>query len=698
VFHRTFSIASITISTLSPAPFKPSRIGKVCSGNTPIMDIFKHLIGQEKYNSGWLKIKNYLIRREVVLNRIQHMMIGQAGLVCLLAGTLQGLPENVAFALPSTAIAQATPTIPAANPQSQEVGSSDTLATDQVTSVSQLSDVKPTDWAFQALQSLVERYGCIVGYPDRTFRGNRALSRYEFAAGVNACMDRINELMAASTAELVRKEDLLALQKLQEEFAAELATLRGQVDALEARTSTLEKQQFSVTTKLSGEVIFSLASAYGAYRGGNLAFINNTNDNVLSDGTLPLTLPTAGQDAEIVFNNRVRLNLLTSFRGKDLLITGLQVYNFGGGSSSLTRAGILPETGGSLSGTLGYGDVLFGNASNLRLSYEPQFPTISPQDLSRRNENNSLHIYKLLYIFPVANKITLFAGTNAEVNDAFPSILPFAGEGQGSISRFGALPAAHRISGGTSQTGLAAAAGFIWNISDAIDLRALYGNVNPNLPTDLGFPGTPLGAGVFSGSYVAAAQLTLKPTQTIDIGLNYSHSFHEINILGTGLASADIGSILFAPNAGEITGNGGTLVGAIANQGIKIDTLGASAAFRLTPKITLAGSFTYIFSDLTEVDASTNFMSWLVGAHFKDLVSKGNSAGLLFGRPLSRVSTGGRAVSPEDATPYQLEGYFNFKVNDNISITPGLFVIFNPEGFEDNRTIFAPVLRTTFTF
>jgi hypothetical protein len=54
-------------------------------------------------------------------------------------------------------------------------------AQDQVTSVAQLSDVKPTDWAFQALQSLVERYGCIVGYPDRTFRGNRALTRYELS-------------------------------------------------------------------------------------------------------------------------------------------------------------------------------------------------------------------------------------------------------------------------------------------------------------------------------------------------------------------------------------------------------------------------------------------------------------------------------------------------------------------------------------
>jgi len=56
----------------------------------------------------------------------------------------------------------------------------------QVTSVSQFSDVQPTDWAFQALQSLVERYGCIAGYPNGTYRGNRALTRYEFAAGLNA--------------------------------------------------------------------------------------------------------------------------------------------------------------------------------------------------------------------------------------------------------------------------------------------------------------------------------------------------------------------------------------------------------------------------------------------------------------------------------------------------------------------------------
>ncbi|MEM9213075.1 MAG: iron uptake porin [Cyanobacteria bacterium P01_F01_bin.150] len=176
----------------------------------------------------------------------------------------------------------------------------ETEAMAQVTSVSQLSDVQPTDWAFQALQSLVERYGCIAGYPNGTYRGNRALTRYEFAAGLNACLDRVNELIAAGLADKVSREDLAVLQRLQEEFAAELATLRGRVDALEARVAEVEANQFSTTTKLVGEVAFTVANAFG--------------DDV---------------DSEVSFTDRIRLQLVTSFTGEDRLLTRLTAGNVG---------------------------------------------------------------------------------------------------------------------------------------------------------------------------------------------------------------------------------------------------------------------------------------------------------------------------------------------------------------------------------
>ncbi|MFN6561329.1 MAG: iron uptake porin [Nostoc sp. ChiSLP01] len=548
--------------------------------------------------------------------------------------------ENTANSLP-----QNTPKSTNSSP------SSDRLA--QVTSVSQLSDVQPTDWAFQALQSLVERYGCIAGYPNLTYRGNRALTRYEFAAGLNACLDRINELIATATADLVTKEDLAALQKLQEQFAAELTTLRGRVDAVEARTAELEANQFSTTTKLNGEAIIAAVGATGG---------------------APDT-----DDPNIILVNRVRLNLTTSFTGKDLLITGLQAYNFLGGADGT----------GSVQESLGLASPLLSDSS-ARTSFEPQFPGVNVRDLSAVGAN-SLQVYKLLYIFPVANKLTLFAGTAAETSDAFPTITPFYGEGQESISRFASLNPVARVSGGTSGTGLASAAGFIFNVSPSLDFRALYGNANANLPQKSpneavpGISTTPLGAGLFSGSTVIAAQLTFKPSRDLDIGLNYANSYHEINILGTGLISSDIGA----------------LGGVAADTPVKLNSVGGTLTWRFSPKIALSGYGAALFVDDSsgDVDASTTFTSWMVGVHFNDLFKSGNNAGIIFGQPLFRSDASGAAVLGENrATPYHLEAYYRVKLNDNISITPGGFVLFNPEGDSTNETTTVGVLRTTFTF
>ncbi|NJL22413.1 MAG: iron uptake porin, partial [Leptolyngbyaceae cyanobacterium SM1_3_5] len=202
--------------------------------------------------------------------------------------------------------------LPAAAPMSQIQSVSDLAqpapaaqsSMSQVTSISQLSDVQPTDWAFQALQSLVERYGCIAGYPDGTYRGQRALTRFEFAAGLNACLDRINEIIQAGLADAVTQDDLAAVQRLQEEFAAELATIRGRVDVLEARTAELEANQFSTTTVLRGDTLFGLYSILG----GDSA----TGEEL---------------DRVPVFGYRVELNLNTSFTGEDLLTARLQSNN-----------------------------------------------------------------------------------------------------------------------------------------------------------------------------------------------------------------------------------------------------------------------------------------------------------------------------------------------------------------------------------
>lgn len=157
---------------------------------------------------------------------------------------------------------------------------------EQVTSISQFSDVKPTDWAYQALSNLIERYGCVAGYPDGTYKGARAMTRFEAAALLNACLDRVTEVTDE-------------LKKLMAEFEKELAILKGRVDGLEAKVGELEANQFSTTTKLKGIATMVLGGA------GNTGFGDN-----------------------VTMNYDVRLNFDTSFTGKDLLRTVLRSGNF----------------------------------------------------------------------------------------------------------------------------------------------------------------------------------------------------------------------------------------------------------------------------------------------------------------------------------------------------------------------------------
>ena len=171
-------------------------------------------------------------------------------------------------------------------------------SSEQVTSISQFQDVYPTDWAYQALSNLIERYGCVAGYPSGSYLGNRAMTRFEAAALLNACLDRITEVTDE-------------LRRLLQEFEQELAILKGRVDGLEARVGELEATQFSTTTKLEGQASFVLgANSFG----GSLDGLTDTYNEEWGATT---------------FNYDLQLVLNTSFTGKDTLSTTLRAGNFG---------------------------------------------------------------------------------------------------------------------------------------------------------------------------------------------------------------------------------------------------------------------------------------------------------------------------------------------------------------------------------
>jgi hypothetical protein len=57
-----------------------------------------------------------------------------------------------------------------------------------------------------------------------------------------------------------------------------------------------------------------------------------------------------------------------------------------------------------------------------------------------------------------------------------------------------------------------------------------------------------------------------------------------------------------------------------------------------------------------------------------------------------------RVGQKDEATSLHFEFFYRFKVNDNISITPGFYFVTNPGHIEDNDTIYVGTIRTTFRF
>ena len=279
----------------------------------------------------------------------------------------------------------------------------------QVNSVDQLSDVRPTDWAYQALQSLVERYSdarslapdgdagshrCISGYPDSTYRGNSTLTRYEFAASLNACLNQITELIASNN-NSIQGEDITVIQRLQTDFSTELATLSGRVDNLETRTAVLEDDRFSTTTRLVAEVITAVSDSFGNAVGSD------------------------EDESETFFAQRGRLNFESSFTGEDLLRVRLQFGNF-------------------------FDD---DNNSKIALATGTGMTRLNFDD----NKVNELSVPHVRYYFPVSDSVSVAVGpVGIGYTDITNTITPalIADDGNGVPSLFGSYNPLFRRGGG----------------------------------------------------------------------------------------------------------------------------------------------------------------------------------------------------------------------------------------------------------
>ena len=514
----------------------------------------------------------------------------------------------------------------------------------QVTNVNQLRDVAPTDWAYEALRSLVDRYGCISGFPNQTYRGSQPLSRYEFAAGLNSCLNQIERLIASG--ESVGQEELETIERLSQEFEAELAGLGGRVDELESRTAVLEDSQFSTTSQLQGEVVFNLAQAFGDETTSDLNEDGIANDEV---------------ESETVFADRVRLQLTSSFTGEDKLFTRLTAGNI---------------------------DNSFQDETGTR---EGRFAYDGP-------DGNNIIIDRLHYSFPVGEKLNVTAMASLAAHhfyaETYNADLNTGGGATGALTRFGERNPVYRQGINNSSTGIGAQ----YTFSDFLAISGGYIAPNGADPSDAN--------GLFDGSFSAMGQIELTPLETLKVGVNYVRGYdNEQSQLDP---ESDAGEFL-DPRGSFLWGGTGTNAANLRGVGVgdvpvATNTVGAQFQFDFTEKLSIRGWGGYTDANILNDGENGSATIWNYAAALvvSDLVKEGNLGAVIVGAEpyLAAIDANGDDTDEPIANdvPLHIEGLYKYQFNDNISLTPGIIYLTTPNQNDENDGIFIGTLRTTFTF
>ncbi len=548
--------------------------------------------------------------------------------------------------------------------------SSTEASTDAVERAAAATEIKPGDWAYQTLQSLQAKYGC----NNTVTTGARILSRDEFATSLNDCVRSVEELVARKPRKPLKKrrrvapapevvappptpeiappapeapqvapspavpevsqQDLDQLKQLVQSFSVELQALNTRLQALDAKIATVNSQQFSTTTKLTGEAIVAFTGLTGGSTTGPNAV---TRSNILA--------------------NRVRLNFTSSFTGKDALLVRLQSRN--GNSFAGAAATSAAKT------------------NQARLGFEG-------------SDENVTNIQRLQYKLPLSPQTkVIVAAVGSELNDDYYNFNPELNPaGSGSVTRFGRVSSIYRLNNEGASIGVDQ------KLSPNLGLVVSYGvpragaavAANTGVISPLLTASDPTQGGIFDGSNVIFSQVSFKPSDGVNLGFAYAHSYKA--------------------NGSNITGGNGTN---FANTPFPGSPTSANhyellASVDLSKSLILSGWGGYTNSRReTAAGGSADSWEYALTLAAKDFGAKGNTLGFVVGmqpRATSNsVTFAGATPSRVDpSTGLHLETYYKYKVSDNLSITPGLLILTNPENNSTNPTEFLGTVRTTFSF
>ena len=358
--------------------------------------------------------------------------------------------------------------------------------------------------------------------------------------------------------------------------------------------------QFSLTTKLQGQVIF----------GATGTFAGDYNRNP-------------------AFGNRTRLELKTEI-GTGTLTTRLQAVGLGLSTQNPSAGTTAVATNeGSLSWTDGTTDSKIG-------------------------------IDALKYEYPLTPQTQLVVAANAGAADDFTDTINpyFDGDGaSGSISTFGNRPSIYYTVQGQG-------VGIRHKLNDTTELSVGYLARSGNDPAT--------GSGLFGGGYGALAQVSFKTGENSKVGVTYTRTFNSDP--GTGSLNANLGGIS--------------------------NNFGLQGSFQVTPQLALGGWAGYTQNQA--IGGDRQIWNWALTAAAPDLGGQGNLAGFLVGQEPRVTASGIDPATGNNTTDTKsglhIEGFYQFKINDSLSITPGIIYLTAPNQDANSTGAVIGALRTTFTF
>ncbi|GAB1539247.1 hypothetical protein NUACC21_19130 [Scytonema sp. NUACC21] len=351
------------------------------------------------------------------------------------------------------------------------------------------------------------------------------------------------------------------------------------------------------------------------------------------------------KDNNTTFGARTRVELVTSFTGEDTLFTRLQANNI-----------VNPDLGtpeGSLyfAGDDGSADVVLD---------------------------------ALWYKFPLTKSTEVIAIANAgAADDITTTVNIFDGDGSfGALSTFGTRnPIYYQMDG--------AGLGITQAFGDTVSLSLGYLGSSPNDPS--------LGNGIFNGPYGALAQLTIKPSDRFSIAFTYINAYNQEVVAGSTRANP---ISFFNSNFDfDVDGEPDEL-----NVPFSSNSYGLQASLGLSDKFVLGGWVGYtnarnLSTQGGRIDrGDLDIWNWAVTLGFPDLGKKGNLGGIIFGMEPKVTGSSIDQLSTDTDTSYHIEAFYQYQVNDNITITPGVIWLTAPDHNSNNDDVIIGAIRTTFSF